>query len=263
MQLMSSDRGSMFMADSSAVFPLGPQCFIISRNLRPVTGCFDSHNRGPIKRTHTPCSGHHTICAGRRGVGNLIRDAITTLRVYQLACEQGRRRHHCRRQSATAMPCPSALPARNFSPIFHLFLYPPYSFRHLSKESMGKPLTGFDHWPAITSNRSEAEGSPLRKELVLGRSSWDFDAEYTNSMVRRGSARGGFIADGWKILLGERQEYHSVREEAGKATTISLLYETRECYYERRKKSLCNVLYIERSTLQDTMCVRNNPRTTS
>lgn len=73
---------------------------------------------------------------------------------------------------------------------------------------MGLPLSGFDHWEAITGRRSEEVDGPVRRDLVLGRSSYNFDP-ISQSMATVPAPRGAFISDGWKVILGDRcvQQY--------------------------------------------------------
>lgn len=67
---------------------------------------------------------------------------------------------------------------------------------------MGKPLSGFDHWAAIIGERSVSE-TPIRSEIVLGRSSYQYSSS-KDMMVLLDSPKGGFIKDGWKVITGER-----------------------------------------------------------
>lgn len=72
-----------------------------------------------------------------------------------------------------------------------------------AQESMGLPLSGFNQWEAITGKRSEEESGAVRRDLVLGRSSYNFDTDL-QSMVTVPAPRGAFISDGWKVILGDR-----------------------------------------------------------
>eukprot|EP00904_Undaria_pinnatifida_P000649 jgi/Undpi1/10585/HiC_scaffold_29.g13035.m1 len=74
---------------------------------------------------------------------------------------------------------------------------------HLPLETMGLPLSGFDQWDAITGRRSEDVDGPVRRDLVLGMSSYKFDPP-SHSMVSLKAPRGAFISDGWKVILGDR-----------------------------------------------------------
>lgn len=71
------------------------------------------------------------------------------------------------------------------------------------QEGMGLPLSGFDQWQAIIGNRSEEVDGPVRRELVLGRSSYTFDPDALG-MSLLPTPRGGYIYDGWKIVVGDR-----------------------------------------------------------
>ncbi|CBJ29740.1 Formylglycine-dependent sulfatase, C-terminal fragment [Ectocarpus siliculosus] len=69
----------------------------------------------------------------------------------------------------------------------------------LPLDEMGKELSGFDQWDAIVGRRSAEEG-PVRTELVLGRTSYDFDSD-AGEMVKEPLPKGAFIHDGWKLIL--------------------------------------------------------------
>lgn len=67
---------------------------------------------------------------------------------------------------------------------------------------MGNPLSGFDHWQAIISQRPE-DLPPVRNELVLRRNSYRWDGS-SKSMVPAESPTGAYIHDGWKIVIRDK-----------------------------------------------------------
>lgn len=68
---------------------------------------------------------------------------------------------------------------------------------------MGKPLSGFNQWEAITGQGSDETNGVVRNELVVGRSSYRFAPE-EQEMVAMSDPRGAYIYDGWKIVIGDR-----------------------------------------------------------
>lgn len=67
---------------------------------------------------------------------------------------------------------------------------------------MGQPLSGLDHWSAIIGKRPES--SPVvRNELVVGFNSYIVEDGET-SVSKGHQPRGGYIYDGWKIVVGDK-----------------------------------------------------------
>lgn len=63
-------------------------------------------------------------------------------------------------------------------------------------------MSGIDQWAGIRDHWSGTRDGYPRSELVLARRAFHHNAE-TNLMLR-GSPRGSFLKDGWKMVMGER-----------------------------------------------------------
>lgn len=90
---------------------------------------------------------------------------------------------------------------------------------------MGLPLSGFDQWDAITGRRSEDVDGPVRRDLVLGMSSYKFDPP-SHSMVSLKAPRGAFISDGWKVILGDRCVSYGLRCRVAYGTRATIYVST-------------------------------------